>query len=225
MQISLPFPPARLCALLLLAPLGLAGAPAHAQTTISFQNLTAQANRDGGISTFGPVYSTPSTQGFTFTTDSSFAAIAGDSTGGDGETSLYANNSSFTTLTQNNGQTFSFNAINLGPFLGNTFGSTLDGPTLFTGTRANGTTVTSTATTTGSTYQTFTFTGFTNLKSLTFAPAPGSGTASVFNTVVLNSPNGAAPVPEASTTISLGLLLALGGLAVAARRKKSRVSA
>ncbi len=32
---------------------------------------------------------------------------------------------------------------------------------------------------------------------------------------------GSAPVPEASTTVSLGLLLALGGLAVAAKRKKA----
>ena len=34
----------------------------------------------------------------------------------------------------------------------------------------------------------------------------------------------AAPVPEASTTVSLGLLLALGGLVLAARRKKAAPS-
>lgn len=222
MRTSIPVSRTGLCALLTLTPLGLAAAPAQAQTTINFDNLTAQANIDGGLSSFGPVYSTPFAQGFTFTTDSTFAAIAGDSTGGDGETSLYANNSSFTTLTQDNGQTFSFNAIDLGPFLGNTFGTALAGPTLFTGTRANGTTVTSTATTTTAGFQTFSFTGFTGLKSLTFAPALGSGTASQFDNVVV-TPD-AAPVPEASTTISLGLLLALGGVAVVARKRNSRAS-
>ncbi len=44
----------------------------------------------------------------------------------------------------------------------------------------------------------------------------GFGTSYKF---ITNSP--VAPVPEASTTVSLGLLLALGGLAVAVKRKKA----
>lgn len=40
-----------------------------------------------------------------------------------------------------------------------------------------------------------------------------------------NTPGGIPPVPEASTTISLGLLLMLGGMAAVVRRKRGTKSA
>lgn len=216
---SLSLSPTGLCALLMLAALGLAAVPTQAQTptTINFDNFTAQAQAGGGAYVVGPSYST---QGFTFTTGNKFIAYSGDSRFGDGETSLFADGGRLTTLTQNNGQTFSFNAIDLGPFNGNSQGTQFAGPVTFTGTFANGTTVTDTKTITSTRFQTFNFTGFTGLTSLTFAPISGFPQ---FDNVVVNSP--VAPVPEASTTLSLGLLLALGGLAVVARKKKSNASA
>ncbi len=215
MRTSFPLSPTGLCALLMLAPLGLAAAPAQAQTTINFNSLTALAQANNGVYGVGPSYSA---QGFTFTNDSYFVAFDGNNpTFGDGQTSLYSG-SNFTTLMQDNGQAFSFNAIDLGPLAGNTLGTTFAGPVMFTGTRADGTTVTATQTTTSGRYQTFSFNGFTGLTSLTFSPV--SGLSPQFDNVVVTP----APVPEASTTVSLGLLLALGGLAMAVRKKKACAS-
>jgi len=200
-----------------LLSLGLAAVPAQAQTqtTINFDSFTQQAQAtSNGQYAAGPSYSA---QGFTFTTPYEFTAVAGNSNFGDGETSLSPNRGGLVTLTQTNGGAFSFNAIDLGPIAGNTSNS-YAGPTLFTGTRADKSTATQTVTTKG-TFQTFNFTNFTNLTSLTFAPSGNS--IPLFDNVVL-TPNGVAPVPEASTTVSLGLLLALGmgGMVVAARKKR-----
>lgn len=209
---------ASLLGLATLAALDLAAAPASAQTTINFDNFTAQAQANGGQYSVGKTYST---QGFTFNSNGSgFTAYTGTGSLGDGETSLYDGRAATTTLTQDNGQTFSFNAIDIGPIFGNTFANNYDGPNLFTGTRADGTMVTATATTNSPSghFQTFDFTGFTDLKSLTFASSTSGNSIPQFDNIVLSSP---AAVPEASTTVSLGLLLALGlgGLAVSASRK------
>ncbi len=210
-----------------LLSLGLAAAPAQAQTptTINFDNFTAQAN-GGGVQVASPY----STQGFTFTSVNGFFAIAGTSSQGDGETSLYTGNNP-TTLTQTNGGAFSFNAIDLGPVSGNSAGTRFAGPVTFTGSRADGSTMTAIQTITNAQFQKFSFTGFTGLQSLTFAgsynPNTGVGSLPLFDNVVVTSdaPVPVAPVPEASTTVSLGLLLALGGLAAVARKKKSNASA
>lgn len=86
----------------------------------------------------------------------------------------------------------------------------------FTGTRADGPTVTETATSAG--FQPFSLSSLTNVTSVSFV---GTSGAAQFDNVKLTP---SAPVPEASTTASLGLMLCLclGGLAVAAKRKKAQ---
>ena len=190
-----------------------AATPVQAPTTINFDNLVAS---DSAATVASPY----TQQGFTFSAPSGFIATGADNSNGDGETSLYSRAS--TRLTQSNGQAFDFNAIDLGPLLGNIEGNLNGGPVLFTGTLVGGKTVTDTKTITSGTYQTFAFTGFTGLQSLTFGPASSSTTAPLFdNVVVTGTPAAVAPVPEASTVVSLGLMLALGGLAFAAKRRKS----
>ena len=204
-----------------LAALGLAAAPAHAGgTTLNFDNFTASSATFGGGAQFiGPSYST---QGFTLVSGdpNGFFALNGSEENGDGETSLYSLSGGSTTLTQDSGKAFNFSAIDLGPLGGNdtAVGTLYDGPVAFTGRRADGSTVTRTVTITGTQYQTFTFTGFTDLQSLTFVGNLKSGGTSApqFDNVVLS------PVPEASSTVSLGLMLALGlGGVIARRRKKT----
>ncbi len=202
-----------------------AAGPAQAQTTINFDSLTAGALASGGLEIVGPTYSS---QGFTLTPKTAtiggknqFDALAGsDPTYGDGETSLYTDGS--TTLTKDGGGTFTFSGIDLGlvPIFA---GRKATAQVIFTGTKADSTIVTVTDTlsiTSG--YQTFTnFAGFTNLTSLVFAPtAAGSNNPPEFDNIKLDQP---APVPEASTTASFGLLLALGmgGLVIAVKRKKA----
>ena len=203
-----------------LAVLGLAS-PAHAAgTTLNFDNFTAGAQAAGGSVFVGPTYDS---QGFTLASgafNGFYATSGSDPTYGDGQTSLYSNRAASTTLTQDNGQAFSFNAIDLGPFLGNST-PRFDGLVTFTGTQAGGGTVTATKTMTSAAFQTFTFKGFTSLTSLTFGGdytvATDKGSAPQFDNVVLN----AAPVPEASSTVSLGLMLALGLAGVVVMRRKA----
>lgn len=128
-------------------------------------------------------------------------------------------------LTQDNGQAFSLNTIDLGPAFGNSQGSHYEGPIQFTGTRADGTTVNATEIINdpNGQFQTFDFAGFTDLMFLTFGGDYSSDTQSgsipQFDNVVLTP----AAVPEASTTVSFGLLLVLGGLLLHARKRKAAV--
>ncbi len=220
----------------------------HAQTVINFGGLEATANNSQGYSKLGEAYST---QGFTFSTNfpASLFASSAFSYYGDGETSLFSydgeapllSNDSVT-LTQNDGKTFNFTGIDLGivsefdvpepPFTAYSVATT----TRFTGTKADGSLVVTTKTLSlafdpnvpaPALYQAFTgFTGFTNLTSLSFAPVDPSVTnfgPPNYDNVMLNT----SPVPEASTTVSFGLLLALGmgGMIFAAKRKKSSAAA
>lgn len=84
---------APLLGLATLTALGLAAAPASAQTTINFDNFTAQAQASGGSYYLGTTYST---QGFTFNSNGSnlFALAGSNPTFGDGEISLYNQSSS-----------------------------------------------------------------------------------------------------------------------------------
>ena len=70
----------------------------------------------------------------------------------------------------------------------------------------------------------FTFTDPASLLALNFVSGQNQGIGDeswgLDNVVVQTNAN---PVPEASTTVSLGLLLALGGLAVAAKRRRTAV--
>ena len=220
---------APLLGLATLAALALAAQPAAAQTTISFDNLTAQADSNGGSLYLGSSYST---QGFTFVSGSNgfFAESGADPVYGDGETSLYSNLDGSTTLTQDNGMAFSLNAIDLGPFRGNSFNPTqFDGPVLFTGTQADGTTVTATETIDdpNGQFQTIHFTGFDNLPSLTFqgnsSPGATTGSAPQFDNVVLNAPATApSAAPEPSQMAGLGVMaLGLSGLLLRARKRKA----
>lgn len=212
-----------------LAALGLAASPASAQTTINFDNFTTQANIVGFQ--VGPSYST---QGFTLssvgttvlTLGSNLIALGSNSLGGDGETSLYSD-SGATKLSQDNGKTFSLNAIDLGPFAGNSLGTFYDGPILFTGTHADGSTVTATETTTGKGFQKFNgFTGFTDLTSVTFQGtynilSKPNGSLAEFDNIVLNSPVVASAAPEPSQMVGLGFaVLGLGGLFLRAYKRK-----
>ena len=211
-----------------LAALGLSAKPVQAQTTINFDSLTAQSQASGnGYADLGSSYTI---QGYTFATggpspDDVFV-LDGNGQFGDGETSLYGNSNTPVTLTQQGGKAFSLTGIDLGPFAGNTPNSAMNGVETFTGTRADGTTVTDAVMTTSTQHQSFLFSNLTNLTSLSFVGDNGNGDggrgAAQFDNVKLN---GAAPVPEASTTASLGLMLCLGlgGRAVATRRKKAQV--
>lgn len=204
-------------ALAALAALGLAAAPARAQTTLNFDNFTASSA--DGPQFIAPTYSD---QGFTLTSGSAgfFALNGSDPTFGDGETSLY-NSFGATTLMQDSGAAFTLNAIDLGPLNGNSAGTTNDGPILFTGTRADGTTVTATETTTdpNGQFQTFTFSGFDNLTSLTFTSTDGP-TSSQFDNVVLDQPAAPSAAPEPSQVAALGFTaLGLGGLLLRARKR------
>ena len=141
-------------------------------------------------------------QGFTLTSDFGFMAAAGNSDYGDGEAALFASDGGSITLIQTREGAFDFNAISLGPLLGNAGVTRYLGPVLFTGTRADGTAVEAVQTITGTLFQTFRFTGFTNLTSLTFAGSYNGSTGSIplFGTLVVTP--GDAPV-------SLGLCLNL----------------
>lgn len=68
------------------------------------------------------------------------------------------------------------------------------------------------------------FAGFTSSLPITSLSFSGGTYGVTLDNVSVGSTT-PAPVPEASTTVSLGLLLALGGLAVAVRKKKSSPSA
>ncbi len=72
----------------------------------------------------------------------------------------------------------------------------------------------------------FTFTDPASLLALNFVSGQNQGIGDeswgLDNVVVKTDAN---PVPEASTTISLGLLLCLGGLAVAVKRRRAGISA
>ncbi|MGI4790807.1 MAG: hypothetical protein ACRYFS_18405 [Janthinobacterium lividum] len=193
--------------LVTLTTLSLAARPAAAQVTLNFDNFTASADSGGGYVAVSSPYST---QGFTLTS-LNLSAFNGSDIFGDGETSLASASNDPTTLTQDHGFGFDFNAIDLGPPDGNLSSTTFDGPVLFTGTRTDGTTVSETVNTTTGQFQAFAFTGFTDLQSLTFVGSGTSTTPTLFDNIKLTSD--AAPVPEASTTVSFGLLLALGGLA------------
>ena len=219
-QVSAKRRPAGLLALIGLAALGLAAAPAHAQTTLSFDNFTAAAQANGGVAGVPSPYST---QGFTLTSPDGFVAYDGSSFFGDGETSLYDYGEG-TTLTQDSGQAFSLNAIDLGPAYGNSYGTKFDGPVLFTGTRADGTTVTATETMTSATFQTFTFSGFTDLSSLTFMGNYNSGSGSLvqFDNIVLTPADAPSAAPEPSQVAALGFT-AFGVLALILRARKRKM--
>lgn len=191
---------------------------------INFNNFTAQAQANGG--TFN-VASPHSVQGFTFTTDFGFMAAAENSDYGDGETSLFSNDGGPVTLTQGSEGEFDFNAIDLGPLYGNSGITRYTGPVMFTGTRADGTTMTAIQTITSTRFQTFSFTGFTNLTLLTFVGTFNGSTGSIplFDNVVLAANAPAAPALEASTIVPFGLLPAFGGAGLCARKRKAAKSA
>ncbi len=206
------------------ASVGLAAAQAQtapAQKTLSFDSFTSPAQANSGYYYVGTTYST---QGFTFNSNGSgFFALAGKSLYGDGETSIYSNSAGSTTLTQDSGQTFSLNAIDLGPVFSNAAGTSYAGPVLFTGTKADGATVTLTQTTTSSKFQTFDFTNFTGLKSLTFSgiysPCAGETSVPEFDNVVVTPSASPAAVPEPSSLTVMGFA-AVGILGLILRTRK-----
>ena len=212
-------------------PLGLAAlaalaAPAAAQTTINFNSLTGQAQAGGGLS---PISSPYFNQGFTLISGSGqFFAIDGSSpTYGDGETSLYSNDAASTLLTKTNGGTFTFNSIDLGHFpFGAAQTQNVDEPIRFIGTLVGGGTIKKTVDySKGFGYKTFSFIGFTNLTSLTFAPVNGTlGNPYQFDNVGLDQSASAAPEPSQLAGLSVTAFGILG-LLLRARRRKSGFAA
>ena len=199
-----------------LAALGLA-APAAAQTTLNFNFLTPQAQATGS-KLLGTTYRL---KGFTLTGPNGLYAISGSGIKGDGETSLYSGGGA-TTLTQDNGRAFSLSSIDLGALLGNVDSTFFAGPVTFTGTQVGGgkVTVTDTIMDPNGQFQTFTFTGLSNLTSLTFAGSGGNSHPQ-FDNVVL-TPSAA---PEPSQLAGLGVT-AFGvlGLLLKTRRRKIGVA-
>ena len=98
---------------------------------------------------------------------------------------------------------------------------------MFTGTKPDGSTVSAAETTNSphGQYQTFNFTGFDNLQSLTFT---GNGGYSLFDNIVVNSPAtpAASAAPEPSQFAGLGFaVLGVDGLVLRARKRKMALGA
>ena len=190
-----------------------AAVPAAAQTTLNFGSFTAGSAATGN-QYVGTSYDT---QGFTLASNVNFYAQNGSGPFGDGETSLYSNGGGSTTLTQDNGHAFTLDAIDLGPYAGNNDGTFYGGPVTFLGTRVGGGTVTVTENVTSAAYQTFIFTGFTHLTSLTFLGSGGSSRP-LFDNVVLTPDAGAAPEPPQAAGLGVTAFGILGLLLRARRR-------
>ena len=214
---------APLLGLATLAALGLAAKPAAAQTTISFDNYPVPTD---SYTILGSSYNQ---DGFTFTsTDSNLVVASGSSGYGDGETSLFDDQTNGTvTLTQSNGLPFSLNSLDIGSQANNALPGYLAANTLLTGTLLTGGTVTDTVTYSGAakTFKFFNLVGLTSL-TLTGQSTSSSGYGSsvpAFDNLVLNAPAAVpAAAPEPSAVAGLGVTaLGLGGLLLRARRRRA----
>lgn len=203
--------------------LGLAcTSPVAAQTTLTFENLSNPSNPNG----FNNQGFVVTQNGFTVTTTGTngFASVSPNGNASNlnytGSVALLNNTSGgITTLTQNNGLTFTLNSIDIANVRLQSLFPSMTTVT-FIGNVQGGGVVTQTFTTAmTNALQTVTFgSGFTNLTSVSFDQrAPGIQ----FDNIVVV---GAAPsaVPEPSQTAALGLgLLGLSGLVLKARKRKA----
>jgi len=213
---------ALLTLLVIPAALGLAARPAQAQINLNFENLSNPNNAAGFNNQGGSV----TQNGFTITDTSgtnSLSSVSPNKSIFDytGSVALFQNSfQGVTKLTQNNGLAFTLNSIDIANLA---LQSSIPNTTtvVFTGDVQGGGTVMKTFTSSANdSLQTVTFSNFTNLLSVSFAQQFPSNQ---FDNISVTA---APAVPEASTTVSFGLLLALGlgGLVVAAKRKKAAPS-
>jgi hypothetical protein len=181
-------------------------------TTVNFASLTQTG------STYAFVASSLTQQGFTFTSGSGNFYIWQDSSpnypgAAPASTSLFDFFAGFTDTISAGGAAFTLNSIDLAPLIS---GGTVTFTVTFVGTLASSGTVSQTFTVNDSpnTLQTFAFSGFSNLVSVSFVQGSNigffgaQGTAYQFNNVVVN----ASSVPEpASMALLSGGILALTG--------------
>ena len=199
--------PLALAALVLLT-----ASAAHAQTvTVTFEDL---AQPGSGYTSVGPSYTS---QGYVFTDSGPggfLAAQTGNSISYAGSTGLSGAPGGVRTLRRSDGGAFTLSSLDLSLFA-------RSDPNLsvtYTGTKTDQSTVMQTVVVDAFGFETYPLNGFSGLTQVTFGSAASARYQ--FDNVVLS----AAPVPEASTTVSLGLLLGLGGLVIAAKRRKAAPS-
>lgn len=175
---------------------------------VTFEDL---ARPGSGYTSVGPTFAS---QGYVFTDSGSggfVAAQTGNTVSYAGSTGLSGAPGGIRTLRRSDGGAFTLTSIDLSLFTKNG----PDFPVTYTGTRADQSTVTQAVVVDMFGFEAYALSGFSDLTRVDFGSGP-SGRYQ-FDNVVLS----AAPVPEASTTAGLGLLLALGGLVAAAKRKKA----
>ena len=186
----------------------LTASAAHAQTvTVTFEDL---AQPGSGYRSVGSVYTS---QGYVFTDSGSggfLAAQTGNSVSYAGSTGLSGARGGVRTLRRSDGGAFTLSSLDLSLFAR----SDPNQSVTYTGTKTDQSTVMQTVVVDAFGFETYPLNGFSDLSQVTFGSVP-SGRYQFDNAVL-----SAAPVPEASTTVSLGLLLVLGSLVVATKRKK-----
>ncbi len=169
---------------------------ARANIMLDFESLSGASALAGAGSTF--ISDTHSEGGFTLAS-SAFASWGASSNNYAGSTALFAMfDSDMTTLSRNGGGAFSFDSIDLGE----AFSSGGTASVTFTGQRADGSTVANMVDLDGQFgFETFGFTGFNNLVSLSWS----QGTIyTQFDNILLRSP-AVVPVPGSVVLGAIGL--------------------
>lgn len=223
--------------------------PSDANTAALFSvdrvNQGAKANGSTLSSTFVPITTVNPTTGATSTAAgiTNFAGttvnadnsdISGQALAlvGQGNNGNYLQATANLTGFQNIGFSFAGQATGTG-FKSDTLSYSTDGGATFTQ-LGNAFALPASFTAAGSTPQTFDFSGITALNNnanaqfrLTFDGATSASGNNRLDNLIISGTAGTpitAPVPEASTTVSLGLMLALGGLAFAVKKEKANVA-
>jgi hypothetical protein len=194
------------------------GVPVRGDVVLNFSDVAP-----GTTLVFNPYMS----QGFTLTSSSGGFVFNSPDTGNGlsqpvgnnpfyaGANGLAAFSPATITLTQTNGNPFSLLSIDLA----RNFAFDSAPSVTFTGTLADGGTVMETFTVTTSSpplvFQTFDFSGFTNLTSVSW----GQGTQGVHQFTNIVIPTGVVPEPPASTLLALGIPLVLAYASRARRRE------
>lgn len=209
--------------------------PARAGVTLTFEDVPLGSAGPGQANVFGS-YNDPASDfrllgDFSARGPGAPSSITPETAHGSGQvtTSLAAFGGTTVDLVREGGLTFSLLSIDLArenQFNNPSNNGILYPSVTFTGTKQGGTTVSQTFTVdqSGFDFETFAFSGFTDLVAVTwsqppFGSTPGSPGLHQFDNIVLDVP-GVAAVPEPSTLISGGLA-GLFGLGALYRRRRA----